>query len=324
MTKIPVTLQISLAPSDFAHAQYLLTHQIRVWREQVSEILLTIDLHRSAGRFSERWEEGRVNLHNLIQSIEGVRVLEVDYGADSQQDVAKLFFGGRMPAPAKDFRGGPFYSYFFALSAATHDHVLHVDSDMFFGGLWPLWLNEALADQMSHPKVLFSAPLPRPPRTDEKLISQSAMIVAGQPHTYNFDTMSTRIFMMSRSRFQSTIGKLHTRHPSARNTIKALIEGNPPQDLPEHLFSCAMREQGLLRREFLGSGAGMWHLHPPYRCADFYKKIPGLIIRCEAGNIPSPQRGDHDINDSLVDWSEARTALSHNRWWRRLLTRISK
>jgi hypothetical protein len=106
-----------------------------------------------------------------------------------------------------------------------------------------------------------------------------------------------------------------------RNTIKALVEHNPPQDLPEHLFTEVMRAHGLVRREFLGTGPGMWHLHPPYRCADFYTKLPSLIARCEAGDMPPAQRGCHDINDSLVDWTDALTMLRNNRWWRRPLSR---
>ncbi len=317
----PVTLQISLAPSDYAHARLLLPHQIRVWRGQVAEILLTVDLHRSAGRFSARWEEGRDKIIPLARSIPNARVVEVDQSSAAQARVAAEFFGGRSPVPAKDFRGGPYYAYFFALSAAQHDHVLHTDSDMFFGGLSPTWLAEALADQTVHPEGLLSAPLPGPPAPDGRLHSQSAKSVVGRTHTHDFDTMSTRLFLLSRPRFHSAIGSLRAHRPSLRNTIKALVEHNPPQDLPEHLITGAMRSRGLVRREFLGSGSGMWHLHPPYRCADFYAKLSSLITRCEAGDMPVAQLGCHDINDSLVDWSEALTALRRNRWWRRLLTR---
>jgi hypothetical protein len=38
----------------------------------------------------------------------------------------------------------------------------------------------------------------------------------------------------------------------------------------------------------------------------------------ESGDIPAAQRGDHDLNASLVNWSEATTALRQNRWWKRL------
>lgn len=317
----PVTLQISLAPSDYAHARELLAHQTRVWRDQVAEILLTIDTHRSSGRFSARWEEGRDKILPLARSVPGARVVEIDYGPEAQARVAGEFFGGRAPVPAKDFRGGPYYSYFFALNAATHDHVFHADSDMLFGGLSPTWLAEALADQAANPQVVFSAPLPGPPTRDGRLRSQQAAPVPGRENAHDFDTMSTRLFLVSRSRLRASIGPLHARRPALRETIKAFVERNPAQDLPEHLFTDAMRPRGLVRREFLGSAPGMWHLHPPYRCADFYRKLPDLVARCENGDVPEPQRGDHDVNASLVDWSEALAALRQNRWWRRMLRR---
>jgi hypothetical protein len=317
----PVTLQISLAPSDFRHARVLLPHQVAAWRSQVEEILLTVDFHRSAGRFSERWAEGEAEILPLARSIEGARVIPVDYGAAARARVSGEFFGGR-PVPRKDFRGGPYYGYFFGIGAASHDWVLHADSDIFFGGGSGTWLAEAVAEMKQHPEVVFSAPLPGPPAPDGRLRSQDGAAEQGVPWAFRFDTMSTRLFLMSRERIRTAVGPLRPRRPAAlRNSIKAWVEGNPPEDLPEHLFTDAMRANGLVRREALGSAPGMWSLHPPYRCADFYDKLPGLVRRVEAGDIPGAQRGIHDLNESLVDWSEATSALARNRWWRRLAGR---
>ena len=109
--------------------------------------------------------------------------------------------------------------------------------------------------------------------------------------------------------------------PSFKYRVKALLEGNPPADLPEHLFTAAMRARGMARIDFLGGKPGMWSLHPPYRCPDFFAKLPSLISRIETGDIPEEQKGDHDVNSSLVDWSEAVEALRRNRWWNRLSRR---
>ena len=319
MNTRPVTLQISLSPSDFRHAGTLLAHQVRAWRPQVAEILLTVDFHRSAGRFSERWAEGEARILPLARSIDGARVVTVDYGAAARGRVADEFFGGR-PVPAKDFRGGPYYGYFFGLGAASHDLVLHTDSDMFFGGGSSTWISEAMAAMDLHPEVVFSAPLPGPPAADGRLHSQAGVAEAGAPLSFRFDTMSTRLFLASRERIRSAIGPLRPRRPPAlRSSIKALVEGNPAQDLPEHLFTEAMRARGLVRREFLGARPGMWSLHPPYRCADFYRKLPEIVRLVESGDVPEAQRGDHDMNSSLVDWPEAVAALASNRGWRRLL-----
>jgi len=320
MNSSGVTLQISLAPSDYRHARELLPHQLQTWRGQVDEVLLTVDFHRSSGRFSARWNEGKDKILPLAHAQAGARVVTVDYGADTMARVAAEFFGGR-PIPAKEFRGGPYYSYFFGLHESRHRHVLHADSDMFFGGGSPHWIAEAIAYMEAHPEVLFTAPLPGPPTADGRLHSQQASAEPGAIHGHRFDTMSTRLFLVDRARIHSAIGALTPhRPPRWRDNLKAALEGNPAQDLPEHLFTDAMRRRGLMRREFLGAAPGMWSLHPPYRGEDFYQKLPTLIQRVEQGDVPEAQRGDHDINASMVDWSEPQAALAKSRWWKRLLS----
>jgi hypothetical protein len=321
VTNPPVTLQINLSPGDWRHARFVLPHQMRAWRNQVSEVLLVIDLHRSSGRFAAGWDEGREGILALARSVRGARVELVDYGEAARARVSSEFFGNAA-VPEKDFRGGPYYAYFFGLNSASHSHVFHVDSDIFFGGGSQHWIDEATGRYSSHSNILVMAPLPGPPARDGRLRHLRGTPEPDAEHAHCFEEMSTRLFLIDRVRFRSVIGGLvPLPPPSLRSRVKALVERNPSADLPEHLISGAMRKHGLLRRDFLGSAPGMWSLHPPYRCADFYSKLPDLIAKIEAGDIPDAQRGDHDINGSLVDWSEAVTRLAQNRWWRRLLSR---
>src|SRR5260370_32205961 len=51
------TLKINLAPTDLPHLIHILPHQIRKFGGQVDEILLTLDLHQSHGRFGTAWKE---------------------------------------------------------------------------------------------------------------------------------------------------------------------------------------------------------------------------------------------------------------------------
>lgn len=316
----PVTLQVNLSPADWRHARQILPHQMRAWSGQVAEVLLTVDLHRSAGRFAAGWEEGRDNILALARSVQGARVEVIDYGDEAHARASAEFFRGAH-IPAKDFRGGPYYAYFIGLSASSHDLVLHTDSDMFFGGGSQTWISEATAYLAAHPEILIMAPLPGPPAADGRLRHLHSTAESDTPHAHRLEEMSTRLFLIDRARFRSAIGKLvPLSPPSLRSRIKALVEHNPSADLPEHLFTLEMRRKGLFRRDFLGLAPGMWSLHPPYRCADFFEKLPSLIARIEAGDIPDAQRGDHDLNSSMVDWSEAIAALSKNRWWRRFLS----
>ena len=54
----------------------------------------------------------------------------------------------------------------------------------------------------------------------------------------------------------------------------------------------------------------MWSLHPPYRNAAFYERLPLLIRNIEQGEVPDGQLGDYDMNDSMVDWSSVRKRLA--------------
>ena len=84
--------------------------------------------------------------------------------------------------------------------------------------------------------------------------------------------------------------------------------------LPEAILSFSVWQAGFLRIDFLGQEPGMWSIHPPYRNAIFYERLPLLIQKIEQDEVPDGQRGHYDINDSMVDWSSVRKFA-----WRRKL-----
>ena len=49
----------------------------------------------------------------------------------------------------------------------------------------------------------------------------------------------------------------------------------------------------------------MYSLHPPFRSETFYRELPNLVARIGSGDIPEAQRGDYDVNASMIDWTEA-------------------
>ena len=57
----------------------------------------------------------------------------------------------------------------------------------------------------------------------------------------------------------------------------------------------------------------MWSLHPPHRSALFYERLPELINAVEREDIPDGQRGDYDINGSMIDWSSAQRTFWRER-----------
>lgn len=312
-----VSLQINLAPGDYPHARYLLKHQLNILAQQVDEILLVVDTRPSKGRFADGWHIYKEQLEQLIKTdIETaypVKVVPVDYSVSVKKKIAGYFLG-ETGMPDKDFRGGPFYAYFFGLYMAANNLVFHLDSDIFLGGMSSTWVAEAVQLFHSDNTCFIVSPLPGPPHHNDMLINQPG---AGKlaPYTWQFKGMSTRVFMMNKNKFGEH--KLKVTKPSVRNQVKAFVQGNSNADLPENLLSAFMIAYGLKRVDFLGTGKGLWSLHPPYRTQAFYDNLPGLISRIELNDLPEKQQGFYDIVDEVCNWAEAREKLKQNRWWKK-------
>jgi hypothetical protein len=303
--KMPVTLQINLAPTDLPHATHILPHQLRQWGGQVDEILFNVDLHRSRGKFGEGWQARLPGLRRLIHECcaryPHARSVDVDYSEESQQAVAAAY-GLRRRIPIKDYRGAPFYAYLSALNAAQNDLVFHLDSDILFGGGSQTWIGEALAVLASRPEVLACNPLPGPPTPDATLRSQ---VLEREPMTsqaFRSPGLSTRLFVLDRRR----LCDLPMQRPSLRRSLGAWADGNPRLETAERSISDLMAREAWVRVDFLGQDPGMWAIHPPYRSATFYERLPALIDEIERGDIPDGQRGHHDVEDCLVDWTSVR------------------
>lgn len=317
---MPTTLQINLSPGDYLHAKFIIHHQLNALADQVDEVLLIIDTKISKGRFATGWEEHKNKLYSLlnqIQELYNVTVLEVDYAFDQKKDISKFFFRKGI-IPDKDYRGGPSYAYYYGLYKAKYDYVFHLDSDMFLGGGSKSWVKEAENCFIKHPSCLVVSPLPGPPHPQEKLFSQHIKKkISAEKYSFELKGMSTRIFLIDRSKFLTH--KLAFKRPAIKNSVKALIDGNTASELPEKLFANYIEKNNLKRIDFLGTGKGLWSLHPPYRTAEFYKKLPEFIQKVEWNDLPKVQQGYYNIVDEITDWSEARQNLRKNRWWKRLL-----
>lgn len=315
MSTPAVTLQINLAPTDFPHARFILPHQLKQLASSVDEVLLVFDLHRSQGhRFAAAWEERRPKMEALLAELcakyPKARVSEVDYGEGTAVAMAERFFGGK-PVPLKDSRGGPYYSYFYGLHAAAHGHVFHLDADMILGGGSSTWVSEAVGLLARRPELLYCAPHPGPPAEDGRLKRTLRGGVEADPSVkagWLMKRFSTRIFLMDRNRLVERLAPLKRKLAPPIHLWRALRAGNPPYREPENIITRAMEREGMRRLDFLGEGPGLWSLHPRWRSQEFYDALPEVIRRAESGDMPEGQRGDDDLNDSLVDWTSAREA----------------
>lgn len=308
---LPVTLQISLAPSDYKHVVHLLAHQVKVFEEQVEEILLTYDTHKSNGRFSLNWEENNSKMWDFLQQFctihPKIKLVKIDYSQEKVKEVANFFFQ-KDKIPAKEWRGGPFYTYFFGINEANCPNVFHIDADIFFGGLSKTWLAEALALYEADERILFVNPLAGPPTDNGVLYHQNYTNYKDLPTHYSFKTMSTRLYLVNKARLTAKpIKNILTLKP--RELIRAIIRKNPRFKMPEEFLSEHMQKQNAIRVDFKGENTGLWSLHPPYRTPKFYDELQLLIEKIEKNQIPEAQKGHYDIVDDLFDWSEAKKKL---------------
>jgi hypothetical protein len=303
-----VTLQVNLAPFDVRHAELILAHQLRVWGGQVSEVLLVVDRAESEERKREEGGDmraARAGLDDIIASTAaghpGVRVIEVDTTPAVVARVADAFSPGRMPLA--DFRGRPFFAYLFGLLEARNPRVLHVDSDMLFGGGSQTWIDEAEAWLARDPTLVACNPLPGPPLERDELLDQEITPPERvAPRAFRFGHLSARVFLADVERWKTDLSPL----PIIRTRgILRRIRGEmrrQPNFIPlEDVISNVMRSTGTARVDFLGEGDGMWSLHPLHRTERFYARLGELIERVEANDVTEDQRGRYDLIDSMLE-----------------------
>lgn len=296
-----VTVQVNLAPADYPYAQHVLPHQLRQLDAVADEILLVNDLHRSPGRFGAAWEERKPLMDGLLASVAAahrkVRVEQVDYSDATRQAVAQRFFAGKT-VPQKDHRGGPFYSYMFALHAARHERIFHLDSDMLIGGSAAQWFEDAGRLLEARQNVLSVSPHPGGPGDVKGRFRYGARRDPATPNGIFLREFSTRVFLLDRQRLPPI-------RPGLAPPIwiwRALRAGNPPYREPEVLIGREMRRRGLEAVTMPGSGAGMFVIHMAARGEERLRGLPQVIARVEQGALPPQQAGVQDVHQPLSAW----------------------
>ena len=312
----PVSLHISLSPRDVRHARAILPHQLRLFGESVEEVVVTIDtLGRSATEAGPELKE----LQTIVAPWSAVAphtvVRLVDYSPARRHALSERFFARGM-IPRQTYRVGPFHAYFDGWFATTQKYLFHLDSDMLLGGHPAGWMEEAIALLQADPSVFACNPLPGPPRTDFG-INQPSQPLSAPRGAHSIDGFSSRIFFMARERLVNPAPKLPLKRAYWRGRLRGLLEGTSGIALPEDIIGEQMRRLGQHRVDFLGAAPGCWSLHPPFRNPEFFRRLEEIVTRVERDDFPAAQRGDYDLNDSVIDWSDARAAIARNRWWRR-------
>ena len=316
MQKLPLTVQINLSPGDYPLAKHLLEKQIEIFSENVDEILLTVETKKSKGRFGEGWEANSEKLNELLNALSNKYALIIDpIDYRCKKEVAEYFFGSKF-IPEKDHRGGPYYCYFYGMYKAKNNIILHLDSDIFLGGKSQNWIREAF-ELHQNSSVFTTSPLPGPPSKTGRTILKQSFLKELSDNRFLMDGFSTRLFTINKKIFEGR--KLKVEKVGLKNSLKAYIKGQQPFELPENIIAKFIRTNDYKRIDFLGTGSGLWSLHPPYKTDRFFSELENILKKINEYTFPDNQIGFYDIVDELCDWSDARENLKNNRWWRKAL-----
>ena len=319
-------LQINIHPNDYKHFELLFRHQINVFGKQIDRIRLTLDLHNSengryrSDNFTFKLEQIRSIISRVSNEFPFISVDEVDTSESVRKEIAKKFFC-REDIPIKAWDGGPFYAYLYGLWKCRARTIIHIDSDMLFGGMSHAWISQAENILDQDPSVIFIAPFAGPPSSERlpktgSLQDGIPVIPYGLPNAYIFRSVSTRIFVTRPQLIEERMRCLDFTRPSYVQRIKALLLGNSPQTKEfEVILSNTIQKLGLVRVDLLGNQPGLFSIHPPFRSDNFYTDLPNIIRKIEVGDIPKEQYGHYDLQDCMCDWSEAR---KRNKRFRRI------
>ena len=314
MPNQPITLQINLAPVDYPMVTHTLPHQLEMLAQDCQEVLLTFDTKRVEGsRLSAQdWDR---NLKLIDEFVEEkikpafpnlhIKLDKMIYDEQMRIEIGEYFLGKKKAFPLKDFRGGPYYSYYFGLYRASNDFIIHLDADMMLGGSATGWFQEAI-DALNKDESLFAcAPLlgvpPLSDDIDNIQISHpkryNPIRKYDKPFSYLYNDFSTRIFFFDRRKLK---GVSRIERPNLDHFFKAIIKGNPPYRFPEGTISSILKRKEWWVLSFTGTG-GLWALHPALT-AEFKQKLPYVLEAIKNEDYPDAQRGYPDVQQVFMDY----------------------
>src|SRR5262249_40630977 len=165
---------------------------------------------------------------------------------------------------------------------------------MFFGGFSTKWIRDAVQLLQADSEIMTVSPLPGPPHPSRILLGQEEYSAYdGMDYAFKFASMSTRVFFIDR---RLLMHKLRSNKPPRKSRLFAFSEGFPHSDTLERIISASMESSRKFRVDFLGTGGGLYSLHPLYRSDAFYRSIPDALRRLKEGDIPQDQLGHFNIS----------------------------
>jgi len=274
-----VSFTANVCNADVPYVDKTLRHMLRALKFPFTERLLAYDPGRQEGKYSERTQGSRAQMEDLLDGFlrEGIidRIDVVPWTEGEQRRILDRHFGKAQVA-LKDFSGAPIYQYLYALDRCAGEYVFHADSDMLFYSAGPRsWIFDALELFDREAGVVMATPHGGPPQARnwlERILNRS---LEGKPRRlwHVADSVSTRYFLMHRSRFEGALPLQQTK------------PGEPLENSLTHTF----RSRGLQRWSM--NGYAHWAIHPWKHDDNFIRYLDDLVWAVEHNVYPFRRSG---------------------------------
>jgi hypothetical protein len=269
-----VSLASNATAADGPTLLRIVPHWLRVFGEQLAEIVVVVDSQPLAGRIGqlqtghadpEKLNEARRLLESLDARVRFVALESID-----PLPIQKRWFGRVRPVRCQG--GTPILAFVAAIEQAKCDFVLRCDSDMLFCETG--WLQ-----QQAVPALRDGVDFYEPPRSC--LVRQDVQV-------------SSRAFMVSMNRLSRRLPLRNLRLDPLR-VVHRLATGRPPWLALEQMITQSVRKMQLSHRVGIDStlGFSLHGLKRAWTAAPWFEEV---IRSVEAGRLPAPQQASWDFH----------------------------
>lgn len=286
MGQTSFSIATNVCAADTPIIKHTVPSWLRVFGQQLSEVLLIVDELSPAGRILAHHKQIYTNqdLYSAIKQVTAldsrVHCVRLDYSQAS--DTSLRWFGE--PNVVRCQSGTPIFAYLYAVENVKSDLVLKTDCDMLFFDQG--WLEKGIelieADALD---------LLEPPRL-------------GMDNDLYGDMISTRAVMLNRSAFVARCTPLKAHHLDWARTVHRYLTGRPIWLSLEQILK-KEKDRKRIRHEVLDSQLG-FSIHVYTREYALRQHFENVVVKIESGFVPRRQL-DEGWNLVLDFWPELAT-----------------
>jgi hypothetical protein len=267
-----IATNASLADGDML--SHTIPSWLRVFGNRLVEIAIIVDDAPLTGRIADLHHglQDKEKIYSVLQGLTD-RYSRVNYKKISDlpiEDIQRKWFGSA--APNRCHVGSPILPFVAGIESVSEDLVLHCDSDMLFyeAGWVDLgfkMLNSGEIDIYEPPRIVIE----------------------------DYVNISSRAFMISRSRFSTRLPLKHLYVDTARRIYRTL-QRRPTFVSLETMLERAIANQEIVWKRGTSPGNVGWTVHAPKRSFAQEAWFANALKSIEQGSVPDVQRETWNLN----------------------------